>query len=120
MKLFKAFLLIYLFIFPINLKAYERAEELMWACDGRGGKDEMSNAGMGIYCYGYFSGILDANALFNRINPKTMIFCPPDEGISLEKAAKIYVKWLKEHPEDMHTPARIIVPIALKSVFPCK
>ena len=77
------------------------------------------------HCSGYLSGFLDGYVLgagFDKLalGSSHPLFCLPDGGIAGDQDDRIVVKWLREHPERLHEPARILVMIALREAFPCK
>jgi hypothetical protein len=92
----------------------------MWACEERGGKDEWSNALGLMRCIGYLDGVMDSAVVLSIAHPEARPFCLPETGISLDQARLIFIKWAKDHPDQLHTAARISVAIALGTAFPCK
>lgn len=98
--------------------AYEKAEELLWACNG---KEEQSSTAIleKVHCYGYITGMLDGMQMVFGVNPESKFFCPPTSGISSDQQVRIVTKWLEDNPKELHTSARISVVIALAKAFPC-
>lgn len=45
--------------------------------------------------------------------------CPP-EGITQKQNMLVIEKYLKEHPEELHEPAQLLIDIALMDAFPCE
>lgn len=87
----------------------------------------------GPYCLGFISGVMGTlyawqlqgeiarkgdNSTWSLIASGAPYYCPPD-GINLGQSQQIVVKWLNEHPEQLHLPASDLVRRALESAFPC-
>ena len=70
-------------------------------------------------CAGFVDGFLSAAAVAQFINPRGMPFCQPKDGISIDQARRVFLKFTATHPEDLHLEARTILAIALREVFPC-
>lgn len=66
------------------------------------------------YCVGYINGFLDSYSLAQE---KT--YCLPNP-IEAYQVAKIYSKYLEEHPEKLHQNSNITFSEALIAYFPCK
>jgi hypothetical protein len=75
--------------------------------------------GIGL-CLGFMQGITTANMTYHAMTGKEVLFCLPDEGISNEQAARIVVKYLKDHPEKLHEMEAFIAFDAFRKTFPCK
>jgi hypothetical protein len=90
-------------------------------------KNETTEAvGEGYYCIGLVRGVLDTvdvwqfadKALKNKVSPGRP--CLPEESLKNIQAVRIVVKWLNEHPEQLHNGASLLVLVALRDAFPCK
>ena len=104
------------------------AEELENACrdvDVVAGPDDIpaeefiETFGEALTCAGFVDGFLSAAAVAQLINPRGMPFCQPKDGISIDQARRIFLKYTTAHPEDLHFNARTILAIALRGAFPC-
>jgi len=95
----------------------QRTDQLLWECEGK------TPEGMGMLgtlsCGKYLDGILDMHALLVSAGMPSL-FCIPKTGISIDQALRIFVKWAKNNPEELHKGARVSVVLALQSAFPCK
>lgn len=71
-------------------------------------------------CSAYVQGVVDTiqNLRQSPLIPKRTLFCPPDE-ITGDEAVRITIKYLDDHPEDLHYAASSNVWTALHNVFPC-
>lgn len=66
------------------------------------------------YCIGYINGFFDNDSL-----TKEKKYCLPDE-IETYQIAKVYSKYLEDHPEKLHQNTNITFSEALITYFPCK
>jgi anti-sigma regulatory factor (Ser/Thr protein kinase) len=72
------------------------------------------------------SGTLELTKLHNewtgfvKEKPTLLQFCVPDSGIPVIQAMRVVVKYLKEHPEQLHEDGMGLTVAALKDSFPCK
>jgi hypothetical protein len=55
-----------------------------------------------------------------QVGRATSQFCLPADGISTDQAIKVFLKWARDHPEELHKRARLSLLIALKEAFPCQ
>ncbi len=46
--------------------------------------------------------------------------CIPTERVSLGQLGRVVVKYLKDHPEEEHDAAVVLVVVALREAFPCE
>lgn len=69
-------------------------------------------------CIGYLSGIVDMHMVYARI-PNLPISCVPPERVSVRQVQRVVVKYLQEHPEQLHYTKFALVNIALNQAFPC-
>ena len=74
------------------------------------------------HCLGIMSGIVTLNNIYIEVLKleKEAMFCPPGGGISSLQATRIVVKYLKEHPDDLHIGGVVLSTLALNKAFPCK
>ena len=99
--------------------ASTRADELLWKCNGTG--DDETDAMLGkLACASYLSGFLDAYTITTYGQKSNHLICLPDRGISNDQTIRIVVKFLEDHPEDLHESARSMVFVALQAAFPCR
>ena len=70
----------------------------------------------------YLSGFLDGHELAASTfeSRYKRVMCPPKGGIENEQVVRIVVKYLREHPEELHATDRVSVFIALARAFPCE
>jgi hypothetical protein len=69
------------------------------------------------WCYGYLMGINDMRMLSGMF-PNLITHCIP-EGVTMAQVKSVVVKYLQEHPEELHYPSVKLVNFALSKAFPC-
>jgi hypothetical protein len=78
------------------------------------------DAGNSMYCFGLLQGVIRLNKLYEVSLRKNALFCTPNSIITNGQAARIVVKYLKEHPEMLHEPDFAVTINAFINAFPCK
>jgi len=117
-RIYMFILLTIILLYSEFASAYDRGDKLLWACNG----DESAGANEALvkaHCIGYVSGMLDASILIFGITG-SRLFCPPDSGMSGDQQIRIVIKWLDNHPEELHESGRSAVLFAFADAFPCK
>jgi hypothetical protein len=90
---------------------YKTAYDLLKNCEGPNDQ---------ILCGGYIMGSFDASMVFARAEKKAnAAFCAANE-VTVGQLKLVVVKYLNQHPEDLHTSASANVIFALHGAFPCK
>lgn len=78
------------------------------------------------WCIGWVSGVLQLTKAHNdwsrlvEQKPTAWQFCVPASGIPVIQGVRIVVKYLKEHPEQLHEDGMGLTVAALKDSFPCR
>lgn len=120
-------LLLFAVLMPVT--GYADGNELLKRCgttvarmDDK--KAEVDNLDLG-YCLGLMQGVTGVNMIYQTYSDKysykeILQFCAPENGIGHGQAARIVVKYLKEHPEILHENEVIVSVKALGAAFPCK
>jgi hypothetical protein len=78
------------------------------------------------FCYGYIQGVIDGDGIWqgmmsydkNHTHDKAK-YCLPEEGFLYMQVARVVVKFLKEHPENLHWAGSVLVHNAFVKAFPC-
>jgi hypothetical protein len=87
------------------------------------GKTSGTAADVG-YCYGFVEGVRNVLAIWrisaNSHHESGPHVCMPNEGIENGQAARIIVKYLKDHPEELHEFASLLAMEAFQNAFPCR
>ena len=63
-------------------------------------------------------GMLHMNRVYVYHLKGAALFCPPD-GTTNGQAVRIVVKYLRDHPEELHKHDSVLAFTALKAAFPC-
>jgi hypothetical protein len=78
------------------------------------------------FCAGFVDGVIETQSMWEVWEAKGTIvrnphlsFCLP-EGATNDQIVKIFVKYLDDHPEELHEPASLLLVTSLRNVFPCK
>ena len=85
---------------------------------GNNGSDDLSGTA---YCAGLMTGITSTMTIWNTTREKAgmiRIWCPP--AITSQQAARIVVKYMNEHPDDLHRTGAYLVMSALQDAYPCE
>jgi hypothetical protein len=72
------------------------------------------------FCNGMMQGITNTIIFFNAFQVTQSLVCLPESGISNGQAAKVAIKYLNEHPEQLHVAGSGLAFLALMDAFPCK
>ncbi len=80
----------------------------------------VSDAGDSSQCVGYIQGTLDT---FEAVRgwkwaPKAGSICMPQEAAT-DQAIRIFLKYMDDHPEELHFAATPELQSALRNAFPC-
>ncbi len=70
------------------------------------------------FCLGLMQGMLHMNQFYEYQLKGAALFCQPD-GTTTGQAARIVVKYLRDHPEELHIRDRLLAYMALRTAFPC-
>ena len=77
------------------------------------------------FVHGSFNGSIEAMVAQHRSSiqagevPPRILFCWPKEGVVNIQLARIFVKYLREHPEKLHSAATDLALEAWVDAFPC-
>lgn len=69
-------------------------------------------------CLGYLKGVAEMSRLREKL-PKLPPVCVPD-AVTVGQVRNIVVRYLEEHPEELHYSSIILVTNALDEAFPCE
>lgn len=85
-----------------------------------GETSDIPPSGEMMFCAGFMQGITNMNLLYQEVLKSDAQFCLPEWGISNSHAARIVVKHLRDHPEELHRNEFVLAIWALNVAFPCK
>jgi hypothetical protein len=63
------------------------------------------------FCHAYIRGVADAI--------KNIVMCTPS-GVTYEQIWRVVIKYLQNHPEELHLSPNFLIQKALEKAFPCK
>ncbi len=86
--------------------------DLLESCESKGNFEQA-------FCLGYITGVTDIEGLDSAVYPERRRSCVP-ENVTNGQARDVVVKYLKDHPEERHLQAAILVAKAMGQAFPCK
>jgi len=69
------------------------------------------------HCLGFIQGLNQMNDFYG-LKGAPMFFCRPRE-VTAGQATRIVVKYLRDHPEELHKEDFVLVVAALSAAFPC-
>ncbi len=121
---------------PVWSQAGQKAEDLVRVCreaekvmDGGSLKGSSRAALYAGTCFGYFAGALATHTLYQRFFDEMKatpgwehgeaLFCTHN-AINSGEAVKVFLKYMKDHPEKLHENQHMMVLDALTAAFPCK
>ena len=129
-----AMLLVFGVSSPSRAANIKDGNDLLDACrDADKGPDEMKTQDQlrrSMMCLGYITGVTDgikvATQVNERVNGKPLnlgewggMFCIPD-GVKVGQMLRVVVKYLRDHPEELHNDSAELVVAAFLTAFPCK
>jgi hypothetical protein len=71
------------------------------------------------FCLGYITGVTDLDGADGSAFPERRRSCVA-ENVSNGQVRDVVVKYLKDHPEERHIQASILIVKAMAQAFPCK
>lgn len=90
--------------------------------DGGLAKDQFDEG----WCTGWIDSALSLDGLneqwrsVTKVRPGVLDFCLPTEGIQIIEAMRVVVKYLSDHPQQLHLNGMTVTVMALQEAFPCK
>jgi Ssp1 endopeptidase immunity protein Rap1a len=95
----------------------ELLEECEAALDPGTGDTNVPGA---MFCLGMMQGITNTNTFYQTFFKNTALFCLPERGIRNIEAARIVVKYLRDHPAELDRNESVLALSALTDAYPCK
>ena len=71
------------------------------------------------FCMGLMQGMLHMNQIYQFVLKDAALFCHPDM-VNNGQTARIVVKYLGDHPGELHKPDSALAFVALREPFPCR
>lgn len=70
-------------------------------------------------CAGFVTGVTNTLAYARLNNPATVPICIPN-GFTVGQGARVFLKYLSDHPESLHIEATALAITAYRDAYPCK
>lgn len=71
-------------------------------------------------CLGRIDSVRSTMAYYKDELPNYLKMCLPETGISNGQAVRIVVKYLKDHPAELHNEETLLTILAFTTAYPCK
>lgn len=97
----------------------KRGDQLLWQCNETASSKVEAFAGK-LLCAGYVDGFIDSYRVSTTYYGRPDAFCLPATGLSIDQATRVVVRYLEDHPNELHESARSSVFLALRTAFACK
>src|SRR5450432_4277977 len=68
-------------------------------------------------CNGWVWGFLEGN-MITEVNASAHVICVPEQ-VTLDQAERVFVRYLEDHPAELHRGAAGLAYDAFKKAFPC-
>lgn len=74
------------------------------------------------FCYGYIRGLMEWNSYYEKWLENVLfkpIFCIGDNPVEVNQLVQIAIKYMNDHPEELHKKGTTILDSAFSQAFPC-
>ena len=74
------------------------------------------------FCYGYIRGLVEWNGYYEKWLENVIykpIFCIGDNQVEINQLVQIAIKYMNDHPEELHKKGIAILDSAFSQAFPC-
>ena len=130
-------LIVAVIVFPVDSYAEVSANpdtgnELLNACEAFvEGPESISNASLQAkidwvseseFCYGYIRGMVEWNGFYEKYLENVIfkpIFCIGDNQVEIIQLVQIAIKYMNDHPDELHKKGLTILESAFSQAFPC-
>lgn len=72
------------------------------------------------YCYGFISGFAATISITKNVKGGLRPLCLPKDGIANHQGVRIFVKYLRDNPQQLHWSGGLLLYDSLEQAFPCK
>lgn len=84
-----------------------------------GAELSIEDSAQALWCIGYVGGFIDGLAVLGWRGGAVKVCLPPD-GIELDQAIRIVVKYLRANPERLHESGRAALVVSIAQALACK
>jgi hypothetical protein len=81
-----------------------------------GGENEPTATGT---CLGYVDGVVSGLQLATNAARAKPLFCMP-KGVTVGEGIRVVMKYLNDHPPDLHQSAPLLILNAMLAAYPCR
>jgi hypothetical protein len=71
-------------------------------------------------CYAFVDGVLDTVEMIALASGGRNPYCFSGDRIQKRQIARVIVKYLRDHPQDLHIKAASLTLVAMTEAFPCE
>ena len=74
------------------------------------------------FCYAYIRGVVEWNGYYEKYFENMIlkpIFCIGDTQVEIDQLVQIALKYMNDHPEELHKKGITILESAFRQAFPC-
>jgi hypothetical protein len=74
------------------------------------------------FCYGYIRGMVEWNGYYEKYLENVIfkpIFCIGDNQVEIIQLVQIAIKYMNDHPDELHKKGLTILESAFSQAFPC-
>jgi hypothetical protein len=96
--------------------ATDTGSQLLEQCEAHIDKTIMVKSAL---CVGFIRGVYNTHETFTNWKQMDKRWCMSD-GITYTQAIRVVIKFLQEHPEELHLSASGLVSNAFSDAFPCE
>ena len=109
----------YIFYFIVSLAMCSNllagdGSELLHICQTYLDEDQMKESISSGFCIGFLHGVSSTTAIF----PELFRVCIPD-GVSSDQLVRVVIKYLEDHPAELHEQELVLTVLAFREAFPC-
>ncbi len=117
----KRLILVLTLLWPMSLLGDYSGNDMMEYCDGTDVGEPKQHVVFAGTCFGYLIGIISANETLRESGQlkKPGRVCLA-EGVTADQLRQVFLKHMRQHPENWHLPGSVLMLNALKGTWPCK
>jgi hypothetical protein len=101
-----------------QLPFHDSGKEFLDQCESTSGTVTDQTAVTSVACHAWLSGFADGIQTTEILAGKNVVCVPQD--LNNEQAMRVVIKYMKDHPDQLHLPALALALRALKEAFPCE
>jgi hypothetical protein len=98
------------------------ANDLVRMCQDRSPRSLQHNSADAVgygFCLGLFNGLIASNVYTKELKLGQPLFCATSD-VFPDEARKVFLRWMNDHPEQLHEDALSVAIVSLRKAFPCE